>query len=47
MAKIGPGLDTKSIFPAMEIHLISGETIQFPECTGDDYGVFLIYRGYW
>lgn len=47
MARIGFGLDTKDTFPAMNIQHISGEAIQLPECTGDGYGVFLIYRGHW
>jgi hypothetical protein len=47
MAKIGFGLDTNVIFPALKIQLVSGEEIQLPECTDDGYGVFLVYRGYW
>ena len=47
MAKIGTGLDTNDTYPEMELHLLSGETIQVPQYTGDGYGVFLVYRGHW
>lgn len=47
MAKIGLGLDTKDIFPALRFQLISGEMIGLPEHTADGYGVFLVYRGHW
>jgi len=47
MARMGFGLDTNDIFPALKIQLISGETIQLPDYTGTGYGVFLVYRGYW
>jgi hypothetical protein len=47
MAKIGLGLDTNDIFPALRFQLISGETIDIPEYIGAGYGVLLIYRGHW
>jgi len=47
VAKIGFGLDTNDLFPALRVQLISGGTIDLPEYTGDGFGVFLVYRGYW
>lgn len=47
MAKIGFGLDAKDHFPAFKLLLTSGERIELPEYFGEDYGVFLVYRGYW
>ena len=47
MAKIGSGLDTNDLFPALELQLISGERIHLPEYTGQGYGVILVYRGHW
>jgi hypothetical protein len=47
MAKIGFGLDANDTFPGLRVQLISGETIQLSQWTGDNYGVFLVYRGYW
>ena len=47
MEKIGFSLDTNDLFPALRVQLISGETIDLPEYTGDGYGVSLVYRGYW
>jgi hypothetical protein len=47
MAKIGFGLDANDVFPALRFQITSGETIQLPEYTGEAYGVFLVYRGYW
>jgi hypothetical protein len=47
MSKIGFGLDANEPFPGLKIQLLSAETIELPEYTGDGYGVFLVYRGYW
>ncbi len=47
MAKIGIGLDAKDPFPVLRLQPTSGEPIQIPEYTGNDYGVLLVYRGYW
>ncbi len=47
MARIGFGLDVGSTYPKMELQLISGEALPFPEGTGESYSIFLIYRGYW
>lgn len=47
MAKIGFGLDAKDPFPALRLQLTSGEPIEIPEYTGNDYGILIVYRGYW
>ena len=47
MAKIGTGLDAKDPSPVLRLQPTSGEPIQIPEYTGNDYGVLLVYRGYW
>jgi hypothetical protein len=40
-------LDVNDSFPALDIQLISGETLKLPEGFGEGYGVLLLYRGYW
>ena len=40
-------LDVNDSFPALDIKLISGETLRLPEGFGEGYGVLLLYRGYW
>jgi hypothetical protein len=48
MARIGSViLDSNDSFPALEFQLVSGDTLKFPQGTGDGYGVLLFYRGYW
>ncbi len=48
MGKVGSTfLDTNDDFPELELQLASGETMKFPEGTGEGYGVLLFYRGYW
>jgi hypothetical protein len=40
-------LDANDSFPALDIGLISGETLKLPEGFGEGYGVLLLYRGHW
>jgi peroxiredoxin len=40
-------LDTNDLFPELELQLLSGETLQLPEATGEGYGIVLFYRGHW
>jgi hypothetical protein len=40
-------LDTNDPFPKMELRLVSGEFLKFPQDFCDGYAVFLLYRGYW
>ncbi len=48
MARLGSAyLDTKDMFPEMELQLVSGEKLKLPEGMDQGYGVVLIYRGYW
>ncbi len=48
MGKISSAfLDANDMFPAMDLQLVSGETLKLPDATGDGYGVVLLYRGYW
>jgi len=47
MARIGIGLDAKDPFPVLRLQPTSGEPVQIPEYTVNDYGVLLVYRGYW
>jgi hypothetical protein len=48
MARIGSTyLDTKDMFPQLELQLVSGEKLKLPEETGEGYAVVLIYRGHW
>jgi len=48
MAKMGAVfLDANDVFPDLELKLVSGETVKFPEGSGEGYGVVLFYRGYW
>ena len=48
MAKSGTAfLDTKDVFPRLEITLVSGERLMLPEDLGEGYRVVLFYRGHW
>jgi hypothetical protein len=40
-------LDNNDSFPALELRLVSGDTLNLPQGTGEGYGVLLFYRGYW
>ena len=40
-------LDANDIFPAMDLRIVSGESLKLPDGTGEGYGVVLLYRGYW
>ena len=40
-------LDNNDPFPALELQLVSGDTLKLPQGTGEGYGVLLFYRGYW
>ncbi len=40
-------LDTNDIFPEMKFQLVSGETLNLPEATGEGYSVIFFYRGSW
>ena len=48
MARTGSSiLDTDDLFPELDVHMVSGETVKLPLETGEGYSVILIYRGYW
>jgi hypothetical protein len=48
MGKIGSVvLDTNDRFPELDLPLISGKTLKFPQEGGDGYAVVLFYRGGW
>jgi hypothetical protein len=40
-------LDTKDLFPRLEIPLVAGERLVLPEDLGEGYRAVLFYRGYW
>jgi hypothetical protein len=48
MGRVGSVLlDTNDMFPELNLRLVSGESLNIPEGTGDGYSVLLFYRGHW
>jgi hypothetical protein len=40
-------LDTDDLFPPLDLQITREDTLTLPGDPGDDYSVFLIYRGDW
>lgn len=45
--EVSVSLDTNDVFPALNLQLVSGETLRLPEGFGEGYGILIFYRGSW
>jgi len=40
-------LDADDTFPTIQLNMIDGSTLNFPDDAGKDHSVLLVYRGAW